>query len=128
MVVDVDASERRHLQLVVRDPATFAALDAMPYGEITNASERIYRGDSPYGIFAPGDFRHLRRYELMRDASGQVPGVEVRRDGNDLRLRALDLARPGCEPTSLHTSPPDDVYPDACEARSYVFHGCQESP
>ena len=120
-VVDVDSSERRSLQIVVRDPKAFGAMDAMPYGEVKRPNERIYRGDSPTGIFSPDQFKHFRRYEVVRDASGRRPGIDVIRDGSNLKFRSLDLARSGCEPYSSGT---DDVYPAECEVASYVFHSC----
>jgi hypothetical protein len=124
-VVDVDTNERTHLQLVVRDPNAFATFDAMPYGEIKNARERIYRGQSPYGIFDTSAFRHLRAYEVAYDANHHLPGFEAIRDGAGLRFRSLDLSLSGCEPMSIASSPPDDAYPAACEVANYVFHACR---
>lgn len=125
VVVDVDAGERRDLQVVVRSSGSFPALDTtISYNQIKNPSERIYRGDSPYGIFDPVSFRHLRAVDYVRNAAGKRPGFEAIREGDTLRLRSLDLARTGCEPQSLDTSPPDDAFPEACEEASYVFHGC----
>ena len=124
VVVDVDTGERRHLQVVVRDPAAFAVLDAtITYSEIKNPTERIYRGDSPFGVFSSGDLRHFRTYDVAGGPGGR-PGIDALVKNGDLHLRQLDLSKPGCEPYSLHTSPPDDAYPDACEAANYVFHGC----
>lgn len=126
VVLDVDTNERRHLQLVVRNAAAFPVLDqTITYGQVKTSSERIYRGDSPYGIFQASQFRHFRTYEASSNAAGQRPGVEAILSNGDLRLRGLDLARSGCQPYSLHTSPPDDAYPAECEATNYVFHGCR---
>jgi len=125
VLVDVDRNERRHLQLVVRDARAFGVLDqTLTYGQIKNPTERIYRGNSPYGIFDSSQFRHFRTYEVTSNASGQRPGVEAILQNGELRLRGLDLARRGCQPYSLRTDPPDDAYPGECEATNYVFRGC----
>jgi hypothetical protein len=120
-VVDVDASARTHLQLVIRETTAFPWFDNQSYGEIKNSNERIYYGDSPFGIFNPSDFRHLRKFEVIANASGHTPGFDIIRDGGGLKFRALDLSRPACEPFG---SGRDDVYPAECEVANFVFNNC----
>jgi hypothetical protein len=126
VVVDVDTNERRNLQVVVRDASSFSVLDSsITFNQIKNPTERIYRGTSPFGIFDPTQFHHLRANDVVADAAGHLPGVEAILENGELRLRQLDLSRPGCEPTSLHSSPPDDFFPPDCEAANFIFHSCK---
>lgn len=121
--VDVDPNDRAEMQVVIRGASNLTWFDAnAKYGQTKNAKERIYRGRSPWGVFAPGDFKHLRKFEVVRNAAGETPGLDVIRDGDDLDFRVLDLAKKGCQPFS---SGRDDVYPAECEKIDFVFHGCK---
>lgn len=126
-VIDVDSGERRNLQLVVRDAAAFPVLDrTITYHQIDTGTERIYRGQSPYGVWNVSQFRHFRAYETVRNSAGMMPGIEVIREGAGVRVRQLDLGKTGCQPYSLDVSPPDDAYPAECEVANYVFPQCRK--
>ncbi len=79
-VVDVDVNERRDFQIVVNDSRKFAQLDRLPFGEIKNDLERIYRGRAidGKGVFASESFSGFFANEVNSHADGTRPGYVVR--------------------------------------------------
>ena len=100
-VVDVDLNERRNFQIVVRDSGKFAQLDALPFGEVKNASERIYRGRAidGKGVFASESFNGFFANEVNSHADGTRPGYVVRSanagGGTTVQFAAVNLATCG---------------------------------
>jgi hypothetical protein len=115
-VVDVDADERRNLQIVVTDPAALSLLSdrrliAIPFG----ATEYVLRGDTRSamdfgvgtgpklqhvegrGVFAPGDFDDFVHDEtglLNRTLVGRLQTVY--RHGSDVTLQFATINAHGC--------------------------------
>jgi hypothetical protein len=91
-VVDADANERRHLQIVVRDPSAVAWLSAHPgagNAGVPNAKgEIIVDGFAHHGVFAPGDFSGFTR-SAYSVADALLPEAHVDRDGGGVKIRLV---------------------------------------
>lgn len=116
--VDVDTGDRRQLQVVLSDSTLFGYFDStLAYGQIVNATERIYRGQTDRGVFGASDFVNLFEYDVAGTAGSRL-GFEARRYDNTFVFRELDFVKTRCGGElrgNDYTS---------CEVANYVFHDC----
>ena len=93
-VVDVDLSERRDFQLVVRNAERFGEFDRFPFRPIKNDHERIYRGSAVdgRGVFDSRAFTGFFANDVVGSPAG-LPGYVVRADlgAEIVRFVAVDL-------------------------------------
>lgn len=119
VVIDVNTSDRRNLQVVVRDESLFPYFDAkLGYHQIKNANERIYRGQTVAGVFSSNDFVNVYAYEVTT-VDGKRPGFEARKYEDRLVFRALDFEKTQCGGRIIG----NDYSP--CEVANYTFRHCR---
>lgn len=91
-MVDVDRTERRHVQVVVRDHAAVKYLASHPGdgppGIPTPSGELLISGWVSQGVFGPHDFHGLVQSGYAV-ADANLPEARVERDGNGTRVRLV---------------------------------------
>jgi hypothetical protein len=134
-VIDVNADERRNLQLVLRGNDLLSRLyDArmvsLQYGqqelvirgwhsELRQTSPTYTRPELLNGVFAAADFRKM----IQEDWNGNTVQVEMR--GNDLAIQRLHYsAGESCEDTSSGECRGGVEHKTYYFDREYVLHGC----
>ncbi len=95
VVVDADRDERRHLQVVVRDPAAVAWLSSHPgdagVGTANAKHEVIISGTVTRGVFAAQDFQAVSEVGFFVE-DGLTPAAHAFRDGDGLRVQLVSWA------------------------------------
>jgi hypothetical protein len=95
LVVDVDQSERRHIQVVVRDHAAVRYLASHPGdgppGIPTARGELLITGWVSGGVFQPHDFHGLVQSGYAA-ADAYLPEARVAREGEGVRVRLVTWA------------------------------------